>query len=290
MASASGCITLSLALHATLLWGAAGHERPVEHHVAVDTVTDAIALGFESGGLAPDEGAGTPGAAESAPPGDDTDAVPAAGAPPVQQARPVRRLTERAAPKPIVERQEKTPTPEPTEASPAPPVASPSPSPTPAPTPDSSPSALASSGSASLGVPGIVSALPVGGHGLGGGSAADAHGARVGSARGDGSDGDAARRAALLDYGRRVRTRIAERREYPYAARRARLHGTVCLRIELAASGRLIDAAPTCGNSLGPLAKAALAAVAKASPFPPLPAALGQRLTLDVPVIFELED
>ena len=39
-----------------------------------------------------------------------------------------------------------------------------------------------------------------------------------------------------------------------------------------------------------PLSRAALDAVARASPFPPLPAALGRHLTLDVPVLFELSD
>jgi len=121
------------------------------------------------------------------------------------------------------------------------------------------------------------------GTGRAGGSRGDGVGASRGSADGE-------RRAVLLEYAREVRSRIAAQREYPYAARRARLRGTVCLRITLSSAGRLLAAEPTCGNSLEPLAQAALAAVTKASPFPPLPAPLGQRLTLDDPVVFELAD
>jgi protein TonB len=305
MASASGCITLSLALHATLLWGAARHEQTAERHVAVDLAMAPIALGFESDGAlaGPDERSrSAPGAAA----GDPVDATPEAltAAAPLPRPHPPR-------PRPVPRPEKPAPAPRPIERAPGkkeeaaaaetPAAATPGPR-APSPTrvasaaPAPAPMAPTGSGAGRVVAPaGVVSALPgsgtgTGAHAPGSGNGADgASGNGVDAARGGGSD-SAAHRAALLDYSRRVRARIAEHREYPYAARRAQLHGTVCLRIEVAASGRLLDARPTCGNSLAPLARAALAAVASASPLPPLPAALGQRLTLDVPVIFELED
>ena len=288
MASASGCITLSLVLHATLLWGAAGHERSVERHVAIDVVTDAVALGFESAipRLGDVHGVDAASGAELSAPKETPVTAPVARPAPIREARPVRRAQERAPTKPAVERTLERTAPEPTETRSEPSVAS-----SEGPLVGAAAAAANDAAGAGVAAPGVVSALPGSGTGTASGpaNAGNGRGAGVGSTRSDGSD-DAARRAALVDYGRRVRARIAERREYPYAARRARLHGTVCLRLELAASGRLLAAEPTCGSSLGPLARAALAAVAKASPFPPVPAALGPRLTLDVPVIFELED
>lgn len=302
MASASGCITLSLALHATLLWSATRHEPPAERHVAVDLVTSAIALGFEDATEAPggERRMGASAGAEVAAANDAADALLARPVP-VRAARVDARPPAKPRVKEAPTKPERVAAPEPT------PVSREAPSPpepvAPSTTVDTGPAPLASPSqntlAASSVAAGVVMALP-GGHesatnanGSGattsGRGAADARGGDVGSARNPGPD-DAGRRAALVDYGRRVRARIAEQREYPYAARRAQLHGTVCLRIEVAASGRLLEAEPTCGGSLGPLAKAALAAVAKASPFPPLPAALGPRLALDVPVVFELED
>jgi periplasmic protein TonB len=93
----------------------------------------------------------------------------------------------------------------------------------------------------------------------------------------------------LASYLKGVRDRVSRHREYPYLARRANLEGTVCLRVVLASSGRVLGVTPTCGGSHQPLVEAALASVSSAAPFPPLPPALGQRLTIDVPVVFALE-
>jgi periplasmic protein TonB len=102
-----------------------------------------------------------------------------------------------------------------------------------------------------------------------------------------GSEG--ARAALLARYVDRVRARVEQHREYPYLARRANLEGTICLRISIAASGSVLGITPTCGTSHEPLLSAALKSVSSAAPFPPLPAALGGRLTLDVPVVFQLD-
>ncbi len=112
--------------------------------------------------------------------------------------------------------------------------------------------------------------------------------AGVGAAAG--STGSAGAHAALLArYVERVRARVDQHREYPYLARRANLEGTICLRISIAASGSVVGITPTCGTSHEPLLSAALKSVSSAAPFPPLPAALGARLTLDVPVVFQLD-
>jgi TonB family protein len=93
----------------------------------------------------------------------------------------------------------------------------------------------------------------------------------------------------LASYLSGVRARVAKHREYPYLARRANLEGTICLRLVVGASGRVLGITPTCGTSQRPLLEAALASVSSAAPFPPLPAPLGQRLTVDVPVVFALD-
>lgn len=98
-----------------------------------------------------------------------------------------------------------------------------------------------------------------------------------------------ARAELLARYAARVRARVEQHREYPYLARRANLEGTICLRISIGASGGVLGVTPTCGASHEPLLAAALKSVSSAAPFPPLPAALGGRLTLDVPVVFQLD-
>jgi protein TonB len=105
-----------------------------------------------------------------------------------------------------------------------------------------------------------------------------------------GATGPGDARARLLSsYLADVRQRVSQHREYPYLARRANIEGTVCLRVVVAASGRVLGVTPTCGTHQRPLLDAALASVSNAAPFPPLPPALGQRLTVDVPVVFELD-
>jgi TonB family protein len=98
-----------------------------------------------------------------------------------------------------------------------------------------------------------------------------------------------ARAELLARYAARVRARVEQHREYPYLARRANLEGTICLRISIGASGGVLGVTPTCGASHEPLLAAALRSVSSAAPFPPLPSALGGRLTLDVPVVFQLD-
>lgn len=129
----------------------------------------------------------------------------------------------------------------------------------------------------------VASASRAGGSGSGSPLAGvGLHGGREG-----GSSSDRAR--LLAGYLEQVRARVAQHREYPYVARRAQLEGTVCLRLSLAASGSVLGVTPTCGASQRPLLDAALRSISNAAPFPPLPTALGRRLTLDVPVVFALD-
>jgi periplasmic protein TonB len=119
------------------------------------------------------------------------------------------------------------------------------------------------------------------------------HAAAGGTAPGVGqpsSSGKGNASPQLAGYLRGVRERVSQHREYPYLARRANLEGTVCLRLSIAASGSVLDVTPTCGTGHTPLLQAALESVSRAAPFPPLPAALGPRLTVDVPVVFELDE
>jgi TonB family protein len=91
-------------------------------------------------------------------------------------------------------------------------------------------------------------------------------------------------------YLRALRQRVLARREYPHAAQRAGLQGTVCLRFSLNAQGRLSALQASCGPAPEPLLQAALRAVRAAEPFGPLPSALGRELTVDLPVIFRLDE
>jgi TonB family protein len=90
-------------------------------------------------------------------------------------------------------------------------------------------------------------------------------------------------------YLRELRQRVLEHREYPRAAQRAGLQGVVCLRLVLSASGHVSELRATCGASAEPLLQAALRAVRAAEPFRALPSALGGPLSVDLPVVFQLE-
>jgi periplasmic protein TonB len=150
------------------------------------------------------------------------------------------------------------------------------------------PSAIARAGGSEAGSVGSAARGSARGSSAAAGDGTSSGAVGVGAA--PGSTGSAGAHAALLArYVERVRARVEQHREYPYVARRANLEGTICLRISIAASGSVVGITPTCGTSHEPLVAAALKSVSSAAPFPPLPAALGGRLTLDVPVVFQLD-
>jgi TonB family protein len=101
------------------------------------------------------------------------------------------------------------------------------------------------------------------------------------------ADVPAATRARYL---RTLTARIRQYRQYPYLARRQGLEGMVCLRIWLGARGQLTALRVTCGGERESLVEAAKTAVTEAAPFEPLPPDLGTSLTVDVPIVFRLEE
>lgn len=93
------------------------------------------------------------------------------------------------------------------------------------------------------------------------------------------------------DYYRKVLERIEENRKYPYAARKMKVEGRAVVRfvIETDGKARDVEIAESSGNRL--LDKAALAAVAASSPFPPPPTEVfSKAVPLEVGVVFRLND
>lgn len=273
-------VVVSLTLHAGLLGVAAtsssasSFRAPVARRAALET-SIAVEAAEEV------DGAGRAASPAPPPPAEESskDEVPSAVVPRERRVRPSAAV-ERAIPR--------APLPAPAAAArpvePAPTTPSP-------PTPDP-PVTVAPGASTAAEATGPGTARP-GVAGLFGGRGSARPGAAGGGARGGdgpGSTVDAKARAEqLARYLAGVRARVAQHRDYPYLARRASMEGTVCLRVSIAASGRVLGVTPTCGAAQEPLLQAALKSVSSAAPFPPLPAALGARLTLDVPVVFELD-
>jgi periplasmic protein TonB len=272
-------IGVSLLLHAGLLGLAArGSSQPspqasVARRAALETIAIEAA-----------DALGHPGAAAPAPPNEPAvagAAIPASAlaVPDVLRARE-RRLRPRRAAEPAVPRQVVPLMAASSRAiDPVPPEELPAGNSVPssiARTGGSEPSSMEAAAGASAPVSSGAAASGMSGNRAGGGSATS-------SASAD------ARAELLARYAARVRARVEQYREYPYLARRANLEGTICLRISIGASGGVLGVTPTCGASHEPLLAAALKSVSSAAPFPPLPAALGGRLTLDVPVVFQLD-
>lgn len=92
-------------------------------------------------------------------------------------------------------------------------------------------------------------------------------------------------------YYQEVLRKIEEKRKYPYAARKLRVEGDARIRfvIEFDGAARDVEIAKGSGNRL--LDKAALAAVADASPFPKPPAdVFSDAVSLEVGVVFRLNN
>ena len=284
----SSSIAVSLALHALLLGVAAFGSSPspplqprtsalrsLEGRISVD----AAGLAGPAHEPAPPQGE----AARPAAPASDAAPTPVRKAPRVPRAQPAPRPEPPPSPAPVEDttpsaavaaKEPFTPAPAPATSSTAPEARQASAS--------GAPSAVAT-GPVAPGAAGAVPGSAAGGLGGGGagvtGSAQGATGALSTEARGQ----------LLARYLKGVRDRVEQHREYPYLARRANLEGTICLRVSVGANGQVLAVTPTCGHTHLPLLKAALQSVSSAAPFPPIPAALGPRLTLDVPVVFELD-
>jgi protein TonB len=91
-------------------------------------------------------------------------------------------------------------------------------------------------------------------------------------------------RAYLIE----VRRRIAREKRYPRSARRLGVEGTVRVRFVIARDGSIGSLRASGEASV--LREAALEAVRAAGPFEPPPLALGPRVSVDVPVVYVLEE
>ena len=101
--------------------------------------------------------------------------------------------------------------------------------------------------------------------------------------------GEGQRRQLMADWAGRIRTRIDRVRTYPKAARAARLQGTVTLRLDVGADGRLVAVGITESSGHAVLDEAALAAVRRAGRLPAAPKGLtGARHGFILPLVFRL--
>ncbi len=99
----------------------------------------------------------------------------------------------------------------------------------------------------------------------------------------------AEQRAAEQGYYGRLARRIAKHKRYPRAAKRERSTGTVVVTFTVAVDGRLQQSRVTKSSGDPRLDEAALKMLKRASPFPPLPVAMGRRSqTITLPVEFAL--
>lgn len=286
MSTAPRCIAASLALHASLVGLASSDavsERPAHAAMSPQSFEGYISVegtshGSDSSAVNRRERAQTPTDAQ----GEPDEARPRAQRAP----RPQRPLQPRVIPPAAAAR---APEPASDSSQTAPPAFVPGrPNETDAvvPQPRASPAgaglapAAAATAARHTGVP----------EGSGGSARAGAATAGNTASPGGGGGGVASRGPLLARYLEGVRERVARHREYPYLARRAHLEGTICLRVSIGAGGEVLSVTATCGNDNRPLLGAAVRSVSRAAPFPPLPAALGREITLDVPLVFDLDN
>ncbi len=91
------------------------------------------------------------------------------------------------------------------------------------------------------------------------------------------------------EFTSQVRSRIAQNKEYPQIARKRLYEGQPVVAFTLAKNGAIIDLALHESSSYNQLDSAALSAVRKAMPYPPIPDPLGlESITFLLPIIFSL--
>lgn len=95
--------------------------------------------------------------------------------------------------------------------------------------------------------------------------------------------------ASVSSYQAQVVAHLQRYKSYPAAAKSAGIRGIATVRFSLSASGTVISAALARSSGAGVLDQAALAMVRRASPFPPIPPALGRsRMDFAAPIRFDL--
>ena len=82
--------------------------------------------------------------------------------------------------------------------------------------------------------------------------------------------------------------RLAKMKAYPDAARRAAIEGTALVCFTVTRAGGLVAVSLVASSGSAMLDHAAIAAVTRAAPFPPIPPARPDRVELTVPVRFSL--
>jgi len=85
-----------------------------------------------------------------------------------------------------------------------------------------------------------------------------------------------------------VLARLAKMKAYPDAARRAAIEGTALVCFTVTRAGGLVAVSLVASSGSAMLDHAAIAAVTRAAPFPPIPPARPDRVELTVPVRFSL--
>jgi protein TonB len=107
------------------------------------------------------------------------------------------------------------------------------------------------------------------------------------TARTDGAPGAVAAGASEIDaYVARVRRLVSRHKRYPPFALRRRIEGVVVVRLRIGGDGRLVVASPD-GTAEPLLARSAIDAVKRASPFPPPP---DGPLELELPIRWRLDE
>ncbi|PIQ98810.1 MAG: hypothetical protein COV66_12960 [Nitrospinae bacterium CG11_big_fil_rev_8_21_14_0_20_45_15] len=109
--------------------------------------------------------------------------------------------------------------------------------------------------------------------------------------RASGSQGDSVDLGQLKgEFTRQVRNRIANNQDYPPIARKRLYEGQPVVAFTLAKNGAIIDLSLHESSSYSLLDSAALSAVRKATPYPPIPDLLGlESMTFLLPILFSLK-
>lgn len=114
-----------------------------------------------------------------------------------------------------------------------------------------------------------------------------AEGPRRGEAGAGGASSAERRKADLSSYQAKLAARLRRFRTYPAEAAARELTGTAVVTFTVNAGGAVTRASLAQSSGAAILDQAALAMVKRASPFPPIPAGLGNTITVSVPVRYD---
>jgi len=116
-----------------------------------------------------------------------------------------------------------------------------------------------------------------------------ARGPTAGTSGAGGANRQAEGRASVSSYQATLFAHLRRFKQYPAEARRQGIRGTASVTFTVDASGRVVGASLSGSSGAAILDREALAIVRRASPFPPMPAGLGQpRMTVRAPIRFDI--